>query len=253
MPKKSNFKWWDESWNPMTGCSKISAGCANCYAESISYQQKARGIEKYQNGFEPTLHRKLLDEPTHWRNPRRIFVCSMSDLFYSKVPFKFIDMVMDVIKSTPRHTYCFLTKRAARMEEYFKTKPIPANVWLGVTVENINTKSRIDNLRNLPAMVKFLSCEPLLESLGTINLQGIDWVIVGGESGNRARPMKEKWVHSIKKQCDERNIAFFFKQWGTLGCGEVMRSVETNGNELNGEIYQAMPEVDVMAANGLLF
>lgn len=172
-------------------------------------------IDKYKNGFNLTLHEKELQEPLKWRGTHNIFVCSMSDIFHKNVPFDFVDKIMAVIAKTPHHRYQILTKRAERMSEYFRDKMIPENVWLGVTVECKDTKYRIEELRNLNASVKFLSCEPLLEDLEGLDLSGIDWVIVGGESGPKARPMKEEWVINIKEQVEVQNAAFFFKQWGT--------------------------------------
>jgi protein gp37 len=241
--KKSKIEWTGQTWNVVTGCSKISAGCENCYAESIARTLKARGIPSYQNGFEVTLHPEMLNMPKYLHYSERLFVCSMGDLFHKKVPFEFIDKVMDVIELTPRHTFQILTKRPNRMAKYFETRNIPTNAWLGVTVENKNVIHRIDALRNLNATVKFLSCEPLLEDLGIMNLQGIDWIIVGGESGYRARAMKKEWVLNIQIQCYEQNVAFFFKQWGTWGEDGVKRNKKANGKELNGKIYQAMPNV----------
>lgn len=241
--RSTKIEWTEKTWNPITGCSKISAGCANCYAEKMSLRLQAMGQKKYENGFAVTLHPETLQEPTTWRTSHIVFVCSMSDLFHDSVPFDFIDKVMSVIKSTPKHTYQLLTKRAERMAEYFATRPIPKNAWVGVTVDVQNSKSRIDHLRNLNATIKFLSCEPLLEDLGELNLQDIDWVIVGGESGSNARAMKEVWVLSIQKQCEEQGSAFFFKQWGTWGADGVKRSKKANGKLLNGKVYQAMPNL----------
>ena len=200
------------------------------------------GVAKYQNGFDVTIHEDALNEPKKWRKPRTIFVCSMSDLFHKDVPFEFIDRVIRVIKETPQHRYQLLTKRADRMEAYFQTRDVPKNVWIGVTVEVQTSKSRIDNLRSIQnAPIKFLSCEPLLENLGELNLNGIDWIIVGGESGNQARPMKKEWVLNIQKQCNAADKAFFFKQWGTWGSDGVKRDKHKNGKKLNGEICQKMP------------
>ena len=213
--KTTKIEWTDKTWNPITGCTKISAGCANCYAEIMSKRLQAMKQDKYKNGFILTMHNNVLDEPIKWKKPHTIFVCSMSDLFHENVPFSFIDKVVETIKSTPQHNYQILTKRANRMAEYFSDKIIPKNAWLGVTVDIASSKSRIDFLRNLNAPIKFLSCEPLLEDLGDMNLDGIDWVIVGGESGAKARPMKEEWVQSIKVQTEKQGSAFFFKQWGT--------------------------------------
>ncbi len=240
----TKIEWTDATWNPVTGCTKTSAGCAHCYAETMSRRLKAMGTAKYANGFNVTVHDDALDEPKKWRKPRAIFVCSMSDLFHKDVPFAFVDKVMAVIKETPQHRYQLLTKRAERMEEYFKTRGVPKNVWIGVSVEVKSSKGRVDNLRNIQnAPIRFLSCEPLLEDLGTLDLNGIDWIIVGGESGTQARPMKEEWVKNIKAQCDAADKAFFFKQWGTWGSDGVKRDKHKNGKQLDGKIFQAMPEV----------
>lgn len=241
--KTTKIEWTDKTWNPITGCTKISAGCANCYAEIMSKRLQAMKQDKYKNGFTLTMHNDVLDEPIKWKKPHTIFVCSMSDLFHENVPFAFIDKVMETIKSTPQHNYQILTKRANRMAEYFSDKIIPKNAWLGVTVDIACSKSRIDFLRNLNAPIKFLSCEPLLEDLGNINLDGIDWVIVGGESGVKARPMKEEWVQSIKVQTEKQGSAFFFKQWGTWGSDGIKRNKKANGKLINGKVYQTMPSL----------
>lgn len=203
---------------------------------------KAMRLDKYRNGFELTLHEDDLKVPLQWRKPHNIFVCSMSDIFHEKVPFEFVDRIMQTIKQTPQHRYQILTKRSERMAEYFKTREIPKNVWLGVTVECKTSKSRIDNLRTLDATVKFLSCEPLIEDLGTLNLNGIDWVIVSGESGPMARPMKPEWAVSIKEQVERQGAAFFFKQWGTWGNDGQKRSKHANGKLLQGRVIQQMPK-----------
>lgn len=243
--KTTKIEWTDKTWNPITGCTKISAGCANCYAEIMSKRLQAMKQDKYKNGFTLTMHNDVLDEPIKWKKPHTIFVCSMSDLFHENVPFVFIDKVMEIIKSTPQHNYQILTKRANRMAEYFSDKIIPKNAWLGVTVDIASSKSRIDFLRNLNAPIKFLSCEPLLEDLGDMNLDGIDWVIVGGESGAKARPMKEEWVQSIKVQTEKQGSAFFFKQWGTWGSDGIKRNKKANGKLINGKVYQAMPTLNI--------
>lgn len=242
MPTK--IEWTTETWNPVTGCTQLSAGCANCYAKTIALQMQKNGVRKYANGFEVTMHEYALNVPRLLREPSFIFVCSMSDLFHKDVAFEFIDKVMDVIRSTPRHTYQLLTKRAEQMAEYFATRAIPANVWLGVTVEVPSVKYRIDCLRNLPAPIRFLSCEPLVEDLGELDLTNIDWVIVGGEHAINARPMKEEWVLSIKEQAEKQGVLFFFKQWGSIGRDGVYRSVERNGSELLGKTYKAMPTIN---------
>lgn len=239
----SKIEWTDATWNPVTGCTKISAGCAHCYAETMARRLKAMGLDKYRNGFEVTLHDEAINEPKKWRQPRTVFVCSMSDLFHKDVPFGFIDKVIQVITETPQHRYQLLTKRAERMEEYFRTREVPKNVWLGVTVEVRASKPRIDSLRKISdAPIRFLSCEPLLEDIGVLDLSNIDWIIVGGESGTQARPMKEEWVRNVKVQCDATEKAFFFKQWGTWGSDGVKRDKHRNGKKLDGAVCQKMPE-----------
>lgn len=242
--KTTKIEWTDKTWNPITGCTKYSQGCANCYAETMSRRLKAMGLDKYANGFELALHNDCLEEPMQWKKPHNIFVCSMSDLFHKDVPFEFIDEVMHTINNTTQHRYQILTKRAERMAEYFATREIPQNAWLGVTVEAQTSKNRIDILRTLAAPIRFLSCEPLLEDLGSLNLYNIDWVIVGGESGPSARPMKEGWVLSIKEQTDKQNSAFFFKQWGTWGNDGIKRNKCVNGKLLQGKIFQDMPAIN---------
>lgn len=238
----SKIEWTDASWNPITGCTKISSGCQHCYAEVMARRLCAMRVDKYKNGFQVTLHEDCLDEPVKWRKPRTIFVCSMSDLFHKDVPFEFIDKVLKVIERTPQHRYQILTKRADRMAEFFSTRTVPANVWLGVTVDVKTSKPRIDALRSIKgAPIRFLSCEPLLEDLAELDLMGIDWIIVGGESGRQARPMKEEWALNIKRQVDAAGKAFFFKQWGTWGSDGVKRDKHKNGKKLNGEICQKMP------------
>ena len=240
----TKIEWTGETWNPVTGCTQLSAGCKNCYAKTIALQMQKDGVKRYENGFNVTTHEDMLCKPRQWAAPTIIFVCSMADLFHKDVPFEFIDKVMDVIRSTPWHTYQILTKRAERMAEYFATRAIPANVWLGVTVEAPSVKYRIDCLRNLPASIRFLSCEPLVEDLGELDLTNINWVIVGGEHAVNARPMKEPWVLSIKEQAEKQGALFFFKQWGSIGRDGVYRSVERNGSELQGKTYKAMPAVN---------
>ena len=239
--KTTKIEWTDKTWNPITGCTKISPGCAHCYAEVMTRRLQAMGLGKYENGFHVTLHEECLDEPLEWKQPHTIFVCSMSDLFHKDVPFAFIDKVMETIRQTPQHRYQLLTKRAERMEEYFFTRDIPDNAWLGVTVEAQISKSRIDRLRGLDAPIRFLSCEPLIEDLGELDLTNIDWVIVGGESGPQARPMKEEWALNIQQQTEAHGAAFFFKQWGTWGSDGVKRNKHKNGKLIDGKVYQAMP------------
>lgn len=233
--------WTNYTWNPETGCSKISEGCRNCYAVEMALRLKAMGQDKYKNGFEVTLHEDVLRDPIYLKNQSMIFVCSMGDLFHIDVPFSFIDKVMETIKTAFWHQFQILTKRPERMAEYFADREIPRNAWLGTTVENQVVKGRIDCLRNLDAPVRFLSCEPLLEDLGELDLTSIDWVIVGGESGSKARSMKEDWVLSIKEQAEKQGAAFFFKQWGTWGSDGVKRNKKANGKLLQGQIYHEMP------------
>ena len=240
--KTTKIEWTDKTWNPITGCSKKSTGCLHCYAEVMTRRLKAMGLDKYSNGFEVTLHEDCINEPLNWKTGHNIFVCSMSDIFHENVPFEFVDKMFEVIKNTPHHRYQILTKRAERMAEYFLMHEVPANVWLGVTVEAAASRFRIDLLRNLDASVKFLSCEPLVEDLGELDLTGIDWVIVGGESGPKARQMQEQWVLNIQRQVNEQSARFFFKQWGTWGSDGIKRSKHANGKMLRGAIVQEMPE-----------
>jgi len=210
--------WTEKTWNPITGCHKISAGCQNCYAEKMSHRLKAMGQKKYANGFNNIIcHPKSLNEPYKYKSPKMIFVCSMSDIFNPFVPESFIDKIMQVIADTPQHTYQILTKRPEVMAYYFKTHDIPKNLWVGVTVENKETTYRIDAIRNIPATVRFISAEPLLDDLGTLDLTNIDWVIIGGETGTNARPMHPDWVQHLVEQCTANHIPMFFKQWGTYG------------------------------------
>ena len=239
--RTTKIEWTDKTWNPITGCSKKSTGCQHCYAEVMSRRLKAMGLSKYANGFSVTLHYELINEPYKWKQSHNIFVCSMSDIFHEDVPFDFVDNMLDVIRKTDQHRYQILTKRAERMAEYFETREIPDNVWLGVTVEAQSSRFRIDYLRNLQASVKFLSCEPLVEDLGELDLTGIDWVIVGGESGPHARPMQEDWVLKVRKQVEEQKARFFFKQWGTWGADGIKRNKHANGKLLKGEVIQEMP------------
>lgn len=238
----TKIEWTDKTWNPVTGCTKHSAGCAHCYAEVMARRLQGMGKPKYRNAFSVTMHPDDLDEPKKWSKSCNIFVCSMGDLFHKDVPFEFVDRVMETIKKTPRHRYQILTKRAERMQEYFNQHDVPRNAWLGVTVECKDTKYRIDCLRELNARVLFLSCEPLIEDLGEMNLEGIDWVIVGGESGLQARPMQESWALNIKQQAEEAGAAFFFKQWGTWGSDGKKRNKHANGKLLQGKVVQQMPK-----------
>ena len=240
--KKTKIEWTEETWNPSTGCSKVSSGCKFCYAEVMAKRLNAMGVKGYENGFGFTLMPDRLAQPFNRRKPTKFFVNSMSDLFHEDMPDDFLDQIFDVIRKTPRHIYQILTKRENRMSAYFNNKLIPQNVWLGVTVEDRKSGlPRINVLRELNTSIKFLSIEPLLEDLGNINLYGIDWVIVGGESGPKARPMDEKWVRKIKDQCEIYDVPFFFKQWGTWGADMVKRNKKKNGRKFQGRIWEEYP------------
>ncbi len=231
------------TWNPAAGCTRISAGCRYCYAEVMAQRLQAMGVAGYENGFRFSIVPQRLAEPLKRKKPTVYFVNSMSDLFHEEMPEEYLDRIFDVIGRTPHHTYQILTKRAERMYRYLKGKKIPGNIWLGVTAENRKEGlPRIGWLRKLQASVLFLSLEPLLEDLGRIDLTGIDWVIVGGESGPHARPMEKDWVLNIRQQCEEAHVAFFFKQWGTWGADRVKRNKKRNGKELEGRIWQEYPE-----------
>jgi protein gp37 len=244
MSTLSRIEWTEQTWNPTVGCTKISPGCKNCYAESMSRRLKAMGVTGYENGFRLSLMPERLAEPLERRKPTVYFVNSMSDLFHEKVPFEYISRVFDVMARAPQHTFQILTKRADRMERFCREITVPANIWLGVSVENRKHGiPRIDVLRMIEAKVRFLSVEPLLEDVGYLDLTGIHWVIVGGESGNRARPMKEEWVDGVKRQCARTGVAFFFKQWGAWGADGTKRSKKTNGRQFQGTQWDEMPDI----------
>ncbi|NLZ46183.1 MAG: phage Gp37/Gp68 family protein [Clostridiales bacterium] len=233
----TKIEWTESTWNPITGCTKISSGCKFCYAEIMARRLKAMGQEKYKNGFRLTLHPETLREPYLWKKPKMIFVNSMSDLFHKDVPIDYIRNIFNVIKDNPHHVFQVLTKRADILRYYDSEGFLewPHNLWMGVTVENADVVYRIDHLRNTGARVKFLSCEPLLTAIPNMNLQNIDWVIVGGESGRTPRPIKPEWVEQIKLQCQNHNTAFYFKQWGGT-------NKKKNGRLLNGKEYNEMPK-----------
>lgn len=242
MGNYSAIEWTEQTWNPTTGCTKISPGCLNCYAEVMAKRLQAMGIHGYENGFKLSLMPSRLNQPILRKKPTMYFVNSMSDLFHEDIPDNYLDDIFNVISTTPQHTYQILTKRAYRMLEYLQDKSIPRNIWLGVTVENIEHGiPRIKLLRSLKVEVRFLSCEPLLEDLGAIDLSDIHWVIVGGESGARARPMNKQWVISLRDECEKQNVAFFFKQWGMWGADGKKRAKKANGRLLNGKIWDEYP------------
>jgi len=234
MPTKSNIEWTDMTWNPVTGCTKISQGCKNCYAERMARRLEAMGSERYRNGFEVTLHPDLLDVPRRWRRGRVVFVNSMSDLFHEEVPLAYIQRVFGTMRDCPQHTFQVLTKRSERLAQVAAELPWPGNVWVGVSVEDDRVLHRIEDLRSIPAAVRFLSLEPLIGPLDELALAGIHWVIVGGESGPKARPIRKEWVTSIFRQCRAARVPFFFKQWGGV-------RKDLTGRTLNGRIYEEMP------------
>jgi protein gp37 len=244
MSTQSKIEWTEQTWNPTVGCTKISPGCKNCYAETMAKRLRAMGMHGYENGFRLTLIPERLAEPIERRKPTAYFVNSMSDLFHEKVPFDYIRQVFDVMRRARQHTFQVLTKRADRMAEFCRGVAVPPNVWLGVSVENRkHGVPRISVLRGVDVRVRFLSVEPLLEDLRHVDLTGIQWVIVGGESGPKARPMRPEWVESIKRQCDAAGAAFFFKQWGTWGADGEKRSKSANGRRYCGREWDAMPEM----------
>ena len=243
MSAMSRIEWTETTWNPTTGCNRISAGCDNCYALTLARRLKAMGASKYQNdgdprtsgpGFAVTAHSDVLTAPHEWRSPRLVFVNSMSDLFHAKVPLAFVKDVFDVMRETPRHTYQVLTKRSHRLLRVADKLIWPANVWMGVSVEDQPAMHRIDDLRQVPATVRFLSCEPLIGPLEDLDLAGIQWVIVGGESGPRFRFVDPTWVRDIRDACDDACVPFFFKQWGG-------RTPKVGGRTLDGRIHDDMP------------
>ena len=222
----TTIEWTEASWNPVTGCTKLSSGCKNCYAERMAKRLQAMGNKNYADGFAVTLQPHMLELPLTWKAPRQIFVNSMSDLFHEKVPFGYIQKVFEVMRQASQHTFQVLTKRSQRLLTLSSKIDWPENVWMGVTVENKDVVSRIDDLRLTDAHIKFLSCEPLLSSLGVIDLTGIDWLIAGGESGPKARPMEEDWVTELRDQCENFGTAFFFKPWGGVRKKKAGRLLE---------------------------
>ena len=228
------IEWTESTWNPVTGCDKVSPGCAHCYAERMAWRLQAMGQRNYARGFDVVLHDQMLDLPLRWRKPRRIFVNSMSDLFHARVPDEFIRRVFGIMRQADWHEYQILTKRSGRLAELHRTLPWAPHLWMGVSVENSGFTYRIEDLRRTDALVKFLSLEPLLGPLPGLDLRGIHWVIVGGESGPGARPMQRSWVLDIRDQCSAAGVAFFFKQWGG-----VFKS--RTGRELDGRTWSEMP------------
>lgn len=247
MATESAIEWTEQTWNPTTGCTKISPGCKHCYAEVMAGRLRAMGAAGYENGFALALHPGRLEQPLNRKKPTTYFVNSMSDLFHEDIPDEYLDRVFSVIRRTPQHTYQILTKRSSRLPEFFSGRVCPGNVWLGVSVEDRQYGlPRIDDLRQVQARIRFLSVEPLLEDIGEVNFSGIHWVIVGGESGSKARPMKSEWVQNIKCQADAAGVAFFFKQWGGWGADGVKRHKKANGRTFEGKTWDAYPAIATM-------
>ena len=234
MADRSHIEWTEATWNPVTGCTKVSAGCKNCYAERLAKRLNAMGSKRYVNGFRLTLHPDALHLPKTWKKGRRIFVNSMSDLFHRDVPLEFIQQVFETMQACPQHVFQILTKRSDRLRQLATRVKWPPNVWMGVSVEDADALCRVDHLREVPAAVRFLSCEPLIGSLAGINLTGIHWVIVGGESGFGARPMNVAWVTEIRGACRAHKVPFFFKQWGGV-------RKDLTGRKLRGRTFDEMP------------
>lgn len=246
MTTTTSIEWTEQTWNPTTGCAKVSPGCKHCYAETMALRLRAMGVKGYENGFDLSILPERLGEPLKRKKPTMYFVNSMSDLFHQGIPFAFLDKVFEVITLTPQHTYQILTKRATVMRRYFesRSRKVPKNVWLGVSVENRkHGVPRIDELRQIDASIRFLSVEPLLEDIGELDLREIHWVIVGGESGPKARPMNPQWVEAIHDSCDRQGAAFFFKQWGGWGADGKKRPKKDNGRIFAGKTWDAMPAI----------
>jgi len=236
MAVNSMIEWTEATWNPVTGCTKVSSGCKNCYAERMAYRLQAMGQPNYKNGFKLTLHEDSLEIPLHWKKPKMIFVNSMSDLFHNDVPFEFIQQAFEIMGNANWHTFQVLTKRSGRLREISSKLKWAENIWMGVSIENDDNRKRLHDLASCHSNVKFLSLEPLLEPLPNLDLTDIDWVIVGGESGPGAREMKEEWVTDIRNQCVKADVPFFFKQWGGV-------RKKKNGRLLEGFIWNQIPEV----------
>ena len=238
MSDKSAIEWTDATWNPVTGCTKITRGCDNCYAERLAERFRGTRGHPFERGFDLTLRPERLSQPRSWKRPRRVFVNSMSDLFHKNIPTEFIDRIFDTMEAADRHIFQVLTKRSSLMKNYLQRRyggrSAPRHIWCGVSVEDHAATARIRHLQNAPVPIRFLSIEPLLGPVGDINLEGISWVIVGGESGPKARRMEERWVLDIRDMCERRGVDFFFKQWGGL-------TPKSGGRQLEGLEHNAMP------------
>jgi protein gp37 len=245
MADSTSIEWTDATWNPVTGCTKISAGCDHCYAERFSERFRGTRGHPFENGFDLTLRPERLDQPLRWRTPRMIFVNSMSDLFHKEIPKEFITRVFDTMEAASWHTFQVLTKRSSLMRDFLRkrygTRRAPPHMWFGVSIEDGTKTSRIRHLREAPAGVRFLSIEPLIGPVGRLDLTGIDWVIVGGESGPGARPMEREWVRGIRDQCRDNRVAFFFKQWGGL-------RPKSGGRKLDRREWNQFPEIPALMA-----
>lgn len=245
MADHSAIEWTDATWNPVTGCTKITAGCDNCYAERFSERFRDVAGHPFERGFDLTLRPERITQPLAWRRPRMIFVNSMSDLFHKQVPKAFIDQVFDTMEAADWHVFQVLTKRSSLLRDYLRrryaTKVPPAHIWLGVSVEDHKARTRVDHLRAAPAAVRFLSIEPLIGPIGILDLTGIHWVIAGGESGPRARPMHIDWAREVRDQCAKQRVPFFFKQWGGL-------RPKTGGRLLDGREWNELPQPNASAA-----
>jgi len=238
MALNSKIEWTESTWNPVTGCNKVSDGCENCYAARLAQRLQKMGNAKYENGFKLTLHEDCLGDPYSWKKPARIFVNSMSDLFHADIPLEYIQKVFNVMNNNPQHIFQVLTKRPDRLENITNYLNWTDNIWLGVTVESDKYKDRIEQLRNTSARIKFISFEPLLNDVGVLNLHGIDWAIIGGESGWRARPIQEDWIINIKNQCEQQDVLFYFKQWGGTNKKKA-------GRILLGRTWDDMPPIKI--------
>ena len=234
MSSQTKIEWTGVTWNPVTGCSEVSEGCRHCYAHRLALRLQAMGNRRYTNGFQVTLHEDLVDAPLRWRSPRVVFVNSMSDVFHQHVPISFLRRVFETMNISRQHTFQILTKRSDRLRQLAGKLEWTKNIWMGVSVENENVSHRIEDLRHVPAEVRFLSCEPLIGPMKELPLEGIHWVIVGGESGPGARPMEADWVRSIREQCRKAGVAFFFKQWGGV-------CKHQHGRVLDNRTYDEMP------------
>jgi protein gp37 len=246
MAQLSKIEWTESTWNPVTGCKKISAGCAHCYAERMAKRLQAMGKDLYKNGFEVALHPEVLEKPLHWKKPKVIFVNSMSDLFIEDIPFEFIASVFDVMNSCPQHTFQILTKRPHIAARYSGRLNWTENIWMGATVENNRVRNRIKHLVKIPSRIRFLSLEPLLSHIPRLPLSGIDWVIAGGESGPYARPVDIEWIRKIRDRCIKYEVPFFFKQWGGF-------NKKKNGRVLDGRTWDELPGIAGNKVNGVKY